>query len=170
MTELHQIMADQHRIVPVYWSASQLLSKLEQQKSPTTSARHSHHHHLRQQGSSPPGYESPPPAWHQETALGRPMGDSMEREDSEELDDPSVGVFSRNSVYRSTCRGGTEPGYHDNLDVAGIPGDIPEKYFVTVSGFPPEQNDSFSNSSREFVGSVPQGGGGGGKPRNITEV
>ena len=58
----------------------------------------------------------------------------------------------------------------DLLDVAGIPGDIPEKYFVTVSGFPPEQNDSFSNSSREFVGSVPQGGGGGGKPRNITEV
>ena len=94
----------------------------------------------------------------------------MEREESEELDDPSVGVFSRNSVYRSTCRGGTEPGYHDNLDVAGIPGDIPEKYFVTVSGFPPEQNDSFSNSSREFVGNVPQGGSGGGKPRNITEV
>merc|ERR1712223_2119768 len=97
VTELHQIMADQHRIVPVYWSASQLLSKLEQQKSPTTSARHNHHHHLCQQGSSPPGYESPPPAWHQETALGRPLGDSMEREDSE-LDDPSVGVFSRNSV------------------------------------------------------------------------
>ena len=31
--ELQEMMADQHRIVPVYWSASQLLSKLEQQRN-----------------------------------------------------------------------------------------------------------------------------------------
>ena len=168
MTELHQIMADQHRIVPVYWSASQLLSKLEQQKSPTTSARHSHHHHVHQ--SSPPGYESPPPAsWHPEPSLARPLGDT-DREESEELES-EPNMFSRNSLYRSTCRGvGESSSYHDNHhEVAGIPGDIPEKYFVTVSGFPPEHNDSFSNLSRDFVGSAPQGGGGG-KPRNITEV
>ena len=168
VTELHQIMADQHRIVPVYWSASQLLSKLEQQKSPTTSARHSHHHHVHQ--SSPPGYESPPPAsWHPEPSLARPLGDT-DREESEELES-EPNMFSRNSLYRSTCRGvGESSSYHDNHhEVAGIPGDIPEKYFVTVSGFPPEHNDSFSNLSRDFVGNAPQAGGGG-KPRNITEV
>ena len=180
VTELHQIMADQHRIVPVYWSASQLLSKLEQQKSPI-STRHTHHHHQPSpneyenyieserkasivSANSPPGYESPPAAvrseaWRQEPG---PRSNSLE-EESDEQEDLRPTQFSRNSLYRSTRRGGAEPGYHDTMEVVGGVAEIPEKYFVTVSGFPPDNtNDSFSSSSREVAGTS--------KPRNITEV
>ena len=70
------------------------------------------------------------------------------------MEDPPPTQFSRNSLYRSTRR-----GVADTMEVAGVR-EIPEKYFVTVSGFP-DSHDSFSTSSRELAGN---------KPRNITEV
>jgi len=83
------------------------------------------------------------------------------------MDEARPTQFTRNSLYRSTrhpTRELQDPAlYEDGLEVGGVEvEDIPEKYFVTVSGFPPDQSqDTFTDSNRDFVVN---------KPRNITEV
>ena len=78
--------------------------------------------------------------------------------------------FERNGFYKSTSfRGGNledDRSYHDFCSVQEVE-NIPEKYFVTVSGFDDTQHFGVNCSpSGEYVGR----GGQQTKPRNITEV
>ena len=89
---------------------------------------------------------------------------------------PSVSNFrfERNGFYKSTrFRGGNledDRSYHDFCSVQEVE-NIPEKYFVTVSGFSDDtQTQHFGvncSPSGDYVG---RPGGQGSKPRNITEV
>ena len=82
--------------------------------------------------------------------------------------------FERNGFYKSTrFRGGNledDRSYHDFCSVPEVE-NIPEKYFVTVSGFDDTQHFGVNcSSSGDYVSSPglpvqPQS-----KPRNITEV
>ena len=70
--------------------------------------------------------------------------------------------FERNGFYKSTrIRGSLEDSsYHDFCPPEVERTEIPEKYFVTVSGF--DDSDSFNATNRDFSQNA--------KPRNITEV
>ena len=85
---------------------------------------------------------------------------------------PSVSNFrfERNGFYKSTrFRGGNledDRSYHDFCSVQEVE-NIPEKYFVTVSGFDDTQHFGVNCSpSGEYLGRPGQLA----KPRNITEV
>ena len=82
--------------------------------------------------------------------------------------------FERNGFYKSTrFRGGNledDRSYHDFCSVPEVE-NIPEKYFVTVSGFDDTQHLGVNCSpSGEFVTSPGPPGQPQTKPRNITEV
>ena len=193
VTELHQILADQHRIVPVYWSASQLLSKLEQQKQSTSSESIDTRSYSRYSNSLAREFEEPNneshsgdggdrtfdrELIHNNPLINRTRDSETDFVDSEHsLDDlenhnevPRTSSrdqqpfrFERNGFYKSTrIRGSLEDSsYHDFCPPEVKRTEIPEKYFVTVSGFE-DAEPNFSATNRDFSQSA--------KPRNITEV
>jgi len=189
VTELHQILADQHRIVPVYWSASQLLSKLEQQKHYSNESidnrSYSRYSNSLAREFEEHNNESPSvdgtfdrELVHNNPLINRTRDSETDFVDSEHsLDDPQNHNeiprtssrdqepfrFERNGFYKSTrIRGSLEDSsYHDFCPPEVKRTEIPEKYFVTVSGFD-DTEPSFSATNRDFSQCA--------KPRNITEV
>jgi len=189
VTELHQILADQHQIVPVYWSASQLLAKLEHQKQYNSSGEMENTAYSRYSNSMGRDFEEDNNASpsvdgtfdheliHNNPLINRTRASETDFVDSEHsLDDPKNRYespmtmsgdqeqfcFERNGFYKSTrIRGSLEDSsYHDFCPPEVERTEIPEKYFVTVSGF--YDTDSFSGTNRDVSVDA--------KPRNITEV
>ena len=188
VTDLHQIIGEQNRITPVYWSASQLLSKLD--TSPERSLaketyraqsydyygaaavnRSYSDHCPREDYVADRTFEAEPPAI-------RPISEAEERlartprPDHHHHNHLRPSRFERNSLYRSsrinnrTFDEDSYQGFGTPLPPArpGRHADIPDEFCVTVSSISNSDTDSLPDRLRSSQHAVPT------KPRNITEV
>ena len=191
VTDLHQILNEQTRITPVYWSASQLLSKLDSSDK---------HHHIKEsyQNQSFGYYGATMPISDEMSRNGamnrtfdhEPLGRSSSLNGTLDHDpylqtDPALEHnprtpklhdhrpprFERNNFYRSSRRNrnyeeDSYQGFGTPLPPArpepGRPVDIPDEFCVTVSSISNSDSESISDKHRP-PHILP-------KPRNITEV
>ena len=175
VTDLHQIIGEQSRITPVYWSASQLLSKLD---SPDRNLGKESFH---SQAYTYYG-ASVNRSYSDESSRTGVVNRTFDHEPARILDNEEHQVrtprhehrasrFERNNFYRSSRMNRTFD--EDSYQGFGTPlppartetarhADIPDEFCVTVSSISNSDTDSLSDKFRpSHILS---------KPRNITEV